>query len=103
MSSKPTLSGTDLLHGDHDVRVQGPEVAPSISVTTSKRPLSEKFAMFLMSEPAFKHPRPWSYEDSSLNEVDPWNPQRHIYSRESQEVSTRAEKILSKINVCVFE
>lgn len=35
MSPKPILSGTDLLHGDHEVP-KGLEVSPAISVTTSK-------------------------------------------------------------------
>ncbi|KAK7695477.1 hypothetical protein QCA50_000113 [Cerrena zonata] len=79
MSPKPTLSGTDLLHGDHDVP-KGLEVSPAISVSTT-----------------FRAPRPWS-EDDGLKDLDPWNPERHVYSRYTQDVSTRAEKILSKIN-----
>jgi hypothetical protein len=32
-------------------------------------------------------------------EIDVQNPKRHLYSRYTQDVSTRAEKILSVINV----
>ena len=28
-----------------------------------------------------------------------WNPSRHVYSRYTQSVSSRAERVLSKINV----
>ncbi|CAL1701385.1 unnamed protein product [Somion occarium] len=78
-TKKPTLSGTDLLHADEDVP-KGLEVSPSISVTTT-----------------FRAPRPWS-ENDGLKDMDPWNPDRHVYSRYTQDVSTRVERILSKIN-----
>ncbi|KAI0082589.1 cystathionine gamma-synthase [Panus rudis PR-1116 ss-1] len=71
--------GTTLMHGDHEVP-KGLEVSPSISVTTT-----------------FRNPQPWS-ENNSLQDLDPWNPERHVYSRYTQDVSTRAEKILSKVN-----
>ena len=32
-------------------------------------------------------------------EFDMWNPSRHIYSRYTQGVNTRAERVLSKITV----
>ncbi|KDQ64871.1 hypothetical protein JAAARDRAFT_28520 [Jaapia argillacea MUCL 33604] len=74
------LKGTDLVHGDDDYH-SGAEVSPSISVTTT-----------------FRHPKPTSDELENFNELDFWNPSRHVYSRYTQGVSTRVEKVLSKIN-----
>ena len=34
--------------------------------------------------------------------IDFRNPSRHVYSRYTQDVSTRAEHILSEINVCAL-
>ncbi|KAF8192491.1 Cys/Met metabolism PLP-dependent enzyme-domain-containing protein [Pholiota molesta] len=79
MSPKPQLNGTTLIHGD--ARFAGSEVAPSISVSTSA---------FLHSEVFF--------QNSSIEDLDIRNPTRHVYSRYTQEVSTRAEHILSRIN-----
>ncbi|CAA7259667.1 unnamed protein product [Cyclocybe aegerita] len=72
------LTGTDLIHGDAELT--GPEVAPSISVSTTFRALDP-----------FR-------ENGSLNNLDMRNPPRHVYSRYTQGVSTRAERILSRIN-----
>ncbi|RDB21935.1 hypothetical protein Hypma_011084 [Hypsizygus marmoreus] len=77
----PKLSGTDLIHGDAVANVYGNEVAPSISVTTT-----------------FRQPNPAIEEVGSLDNDDLRNPSRHIYSRETQQVSTRAEHVLSRIN-----
>ncbi|KAI5123419.1 hypothetical protein M0805_006124 [Coniferiporia weirii] len=77
MPSKPeftTLKGIELIHGDTS---RSPEVAPSISVTTT-----------------FRAPK----ETINLSEWDPTKPALNVYSRYSQDVSTRAEEILSKIN-----
>ncbi|KAF9006477.1 cystathionine gamma-synthase [Cyathus striatus] len=79
-STKKKLSGTVLIHGDAAVNSVGAEVVPSISVTTTFRA---------------------SHPDENVvpeAERDLRNPQRHIYSRYTQNVSTRAEHILSEIN-----
>ncbi|KAJ3534940.1 hypothetical protein NM688_g7052 [Phlebia brevispora] len=78
-AKKPILNGTDLIHSDDHVH-HGLEVAPSISVTTT-----------------FKNPEPWN-EEIGLSNLDAWNPDRHVYSRYTQASSTRAEKVLSKVN-----
>lgn len=75
MANKPAgfVSGTDLVHADHKYRKN--EVAPSISVSTNfKLPLG-----------------------ASLAEYDTFNPTLHWYSRWTQDVSTRVEKVLGKI------
>jgi cystathionine beta-lyase/cystathionine gamma-synthase len=74
------LNGTDLIHGDSGLA--GPEVAPSLSVSTTFRapnPLDEK-----------------AY--TSIADLDMRYPIRHVYSRYTQQVSSRAEHILSRIN-----
>ncbi|OBZ76823.1 hypothetical protein A0H81_04003 [Grifola frondosa] len=72
------LKGTDLVHADDDFH--GPEVSPSISVTST-----------------FRAPKP--LEGTTKHEdPDVFNPSRHVYSRYTQSVSTRVEKVLSKIN-----
>ncbi|KAI1796290.1 cystathionine gamma-synthase [Ganoderma leucocontextum] len=78
MAPKDTnkLTGTQLIHADDELH--GPEVAPSISVSTT----------FRAADPT-KVPK---------EVFDEWNPQRHLYSRYTQNVSTRAERVLSKIN-----
>lgn len=48
---------------------------------------------------AFRAPNP--LETTDADEFDVWNPTRHIYSRYTQNVSGRAERVLSKINVSV--
>jgi cystathionine gamma-synthase len=83
------LSGTQLVHGDHG---PGREVAPSISVTTSE--FSDTFQELgrdLIIEVAFR----------ALPDGDPegLGATNHIYSRYSQDVTSRVEQILSKINV----
>ncbi|KAK0498754.1 Cys/Met metabolism PLP-dependent enzyme-domain-containing protein [Armillaria luteobubalina] len=76
----PKLSGTVLIHGDEAVHTTGgTEVAPSISVSST-----------------FKTGLPGEGPDE--DDVDFKNPERHVYSRYTQDVSTRAEHILSKIN-----
>ncbi|KZT71585.1 cystathionine gamma-synthase [Daedalea quercina L-15889] len=76
----PKLTGTELVHGDDEL-VHGREVAASISVTTT-----------------FRAPLPPDNKPSNLDDIDLRNPERHIYSRYTQDVSTRAERVLSKIN-----
>ncbi|TFK28830.1 cystathionine gamma-synthase [Coprinopsis marcescibilis] len=77
MSGKPKLNGTVLIHGDATVTGSSKrfEVAPSISVTTT-----------------FRTP-----ENGWGDIADFRNPRRHVYSRYTQDNSTRAEHILSKI------
>jgi len=75
---KPKLNGTHLIHGDSIHLVSGGEVAPSISVSTT-----------------FRAPNLAEADGSS---IDIRNPSRHVYSRYTQQVSTRAEHILSRIN-----
>lgn len=75
------LNGTDLIHGDSlSVSNIGAEVAPSISVTTT-----------------FRGPNPATDTLNPLSDIDLRNPSRHIYSRYTQQISTRAEHILSRI------
>ncbi|EMD40651.1 hypothetical protein CERSUDRAFT_111233 [Gelatoporia subvermispora B] len=76
---RPRLTGTDLVHADD--ALHGPEVAPSVSVSTT-----------------FRAPPPWSPDAFKLDQLDAWSAKRHIYSRYTQNVSSRAEKVLSKIN-----
>ncbi|KAK1236735.1 hypothetical protein PQX77_000091 [Marasmius sp. AFHP31] len=78
MSTK--LKPADLIHGDLHLKSvkDRAEVAPSISVSTTFR----------------ADPNP----DAVLSDIDIRDPARHVYSRYTQDVSTRAEHILSKIN-----
>ncbi|KAA1466212.1 cystathionine gamma-synthase [Dentipellis sp. KUC8613] len=77
---KPSpLSGTDLVHADDEFH--GPEVVPSISVTTT-----------------FRQPR---VPDIDIRDIPPdafRTPKSHIYSRFTQNVSTRVERVLSAVN-----
>ncbi|KAF9452457.1 cystathionine gamma-synthase [Macrolepiota fuliginosa MF-IS2] len=76
------LSGTDLIHGDSGVpyfKGAGGAVAPSISVSTT-----------------FRNPHP-EENVKPYAQVDLRNPERHMYSRYTQEASSRAEHVLSKI------
>ncbi len=93
---KTPFTGTDLIHADDHVH-RGLEVAPSISVTTSK---TIYYARMLQSHLllAFRNPEPWN-EKIGLDDLDAWNPSRHVYSRYTQGSTTRVEKVLSKINV----
>ncbi|KAE9410373.1 cystathionine gamma-synthase [Gymnopus androsaceus JB14] len=70
----PKVKGVDLLHGDASVH-GGYEVAPSIAVSTTFR----------------RDP------NISLDDIDVQNPVRHVYSRYTQDVSTRVEHILGKV------
>ena len=83
------LSGTDLIHGDDGLH--GPEVAPSVSVSTSKFGLPGRHRhgmqeVLTMVLTAFRLPNPM--EEPPEEEFDMWNPSRHIYSRYTQGVST---------------
>jgi len=75
MANKPAgfLSGTDLLHADDKYR--GSEVSPSISVTTTFR----------------------NIPGANLSDHDHFDPTHHSYSRWTQGVSTRVEKVLGTI------
>ncbi|TFY83826.1 hypothetical protein EWM64_g191 [Hericium alpestre] len=75
---KPRLRGIDLVHGDNEYH--NAQVVPSISVTTSRQPeIPDVLA-------------------KDFNPRDCWSPKSHIYSRITQDVTTRVEKVLSKIN-----
>ncbi|KAF8447887.1 Cys/Met metabolism PLP-dependent enzyme-domain-containing protein [Boletus edulis BED1] len=69
------LSGTVLIHGD---QATGAEVAPSISVTSSK---------------SFRR-----VPGDDLNGLGAMDPDQHVYSRYSQSVSSRVDQVLGKIN-----
>ncbi|KIY73656.1 cystathionine gamma-synthase [Cylindrobasidium torrendii FP15055 ss-10] len=72
----PTVSGTVLIHGDHGVGKEGPEVAPPISVSTT-----------------------FKAGPNEVIEIDDFmNPEKHVYSRYSQDVSTRVEHIIGGIS-----
>lgn len=91
------LSGTLLIHGDH---VIGAEVAPSISVTSSKYPSPSLMGLM------FTHKTWYLSAFRAVPAGDPsglgaMNPDRHIYARYSQSVSSRVDQVLGKINVCV--
>ena len=110
MDDDGKLSGTDLIHGDSDVpyfKGPGATVAPSISVSTSMSTFdlvyagsvpipSYRLELFILS--AYQSPAP---DDNVIHasEIDQRNPERHIYSRYTQEASSRAEHVLSKVLV----
>ena len=48
---------------------------------------------------AFRAPNPADTDGSSAADIDMRNPSRHVYSRYTQQVSSRVEHILSRINV----
>ncbi|KAJ7283750.1 Cys/Met metabolism PLP-dependent enzyme-domain-containing protein [Mycena rebaudengoi] len=73
----PKLAGTHLIHGDSALRRNDQEITPSISVSTT-----------------FRSPLPSDQEIV----LDQRNPSRHVYSRYTQQVSTRAEHVLSRLN-----
>ena len=92
------LSGTDLIHGDDGLH--GPEVAPSISVSTSTfgAVCARYGELTVRDTAAFRLPSPME-EPPAKKEFDVWKPTRHIYSRYTQGVTTRVEHVLSKITV----
>ncbi|KAF8640123.1 hypothetical protein AX17_001359 [Amanita inopinata Kibby_2008] len=75
------LRGTDLIHGDSANHQTGSEVAPPISVSTT-----------------FRSSKPTEAGNLTSDDVDFRNPSQHVYSRYTQQISTRAEHILSRIN-----
>lgn len=95
------VKAADLIHGDESHGKM--EVAPSVSVSTSKTfatmALNQSLRVLTrtVSGVAFRTPHP--KENFTLDDFDPRNPSRHVYSRYTQDIGTRAEKILSKINV----
>ncbi|EJU06473.1 cystathionine gamma-synthase [Dacryopinax primogenitus] len=71
---------TTLIHGDDGYRPTS-AVAPEISVSTT-----------------FRHPEPREDDEPGHPvDYDPANPTRHVYSRYTQGVSTRVEKLLGQI------
>lgn len=95
--NKPRVSGTDLVHADDHVP-HGLEVAPHIAVSTSKCLNQRNSIKTYIHRVAYKNPKPWTPENG-LDKLDAWNPPYHVYSRYTQGTSTRAERVLSKINV----
>jgi cystathionine gamma-synthase len=77
VEKNPNLS-TQLIHGDERIVGNTAEVSPSISVTTTFRYIPDT--------------------ESDTREPDYRNPDSHVYSRYTQQVSTRAEHILSQLN-----
>lgn len=75
--SNTTVIGTDVIHSDDEFH--GPEVVPSISVSTTFR-------------------QPKIHDDMELTAATFWTPTRHVYSRYTQPISTRVERVLSKVN-----
>ncbi|THV08655.1 cystathionine gamma-synthase [Dendrothele bispora CBS 962.96] len=74
----PKLKAVDLIHGDASVHGGDLSVAPPISVTTT-----------FLADPV---------STSLVGDSDQSNPSRHVYSRYTQNISTRVEHILGKIN-----
>lgn len=72
--------GTALVHADNDGH--GREVAPSISVTTSECLKSPPIHSAQPSK-AFRLPQ-LDPQGLKLDEIDPMNPERHVYSRYTQ-------------------
>jgi cystathionine gamma-synthase len=100
MAVGDVLKGTDLIHADDGLR--GLEVGPSISVTSSKSNITFLVAILTCIGTAFLRPeldQTENIEPKAEEEFDPTNPSRHEYSRYSQNISTRAELVLGKINV----
>jgi hypothetical protein len=80
LSDVTKLSGTELIHADDAL---GPEVAPSISVTTSEYDAVAHGQYYLILIAAFRAPHP-EHEDATLGDPDPMSPTRHVYSRYTQ-------------------
>lgn len=68
--------GTLLLHADDEFALKRAEVSPSISVSTT-----------------FRLPK-----DIDLKDFNPLNPTHHVYSRYTQDVSSRAEHVLGQLH-----
>jgi cystathionine gamma-synthase len=90
-SAPGQLSGTQLVHGDHG---PGREVAPSISVTSSEFSAACQDGRELIISVAFR-----AAPDEDLEGLGLLDSEKHVYSRYSQNVTSRVEQILSKINV----
>jgi hypothetical protein len=98
--TKPKVSGTTLIHGDSAVNGGSKtDVAPPISVTTSEdRVLRYWLCLDIGLFAAFRTPH--GKPPAAEGDIDFRNPPSHVYSRYTQDISTRAEHILSEINVC---
>jgi cystathionine gamma-synthase len=101
---RPHGLATDLLHADDGLH--GPEVSPSISVTTSS-----SFSSYLNMSghhtshtPDFRHTESpkFTAQDYLEHTELARSSNVHVYSRVSQSVSTRVEHVLSKINVSAY-
>ncbi len=97
----PLGLATDLLHADD--QFHGPEVSPSISVTTS--PLFHSYLdgcdLHISCSPAFRQTESPEFTDQDFLQHPELvrGSNSNVYSRISQSVSTRVEHVLSKINV----
>jgi hypothetical protein len=80
---------------------QGQSLRPFLSPRVSYLIARDTRAVLCRPSLAFKQPRPGP-DTVAFEDFDMQNPARHIYSRETQELSGRVEKILSAINVTVY-
>jgi cystathionine gamma-synthase len=99
----PLGLATELLHADDELH--GPEVSPSISVTTSASfdsYLDE--CLHISWSPAFRQTESseFTYQDPLERPELVRGSKADVYSRISQSVSTRVEHVLSKINVRIM-
>ncbi len=107
MSESSTQNGpplglaTNLLHADD--QFHGPEVSPSISVTTSPSFYSylDGYGLHIPWSPAFRQTESPEFTNQDWRERPELvrGSNTHVYSRGSQSVSTRVEHVLSKLNV----
>ena len=97
----PLGLATDLLHADDEFH--GPEVSPSISVTTSTlfNSYLDGCGLHISWTPAFRTTESPEFTDQNFLERPELarGSNADVYSRISQSVSTRVEHVLSKINV----
>jgi cystathionine gamma-synthase len=98
---RPHGLATDLLHADDELH--GPEVSPSISVTTSSSFSSypDTSGHHTSWAPGFRQTESpeFTVQDYLEHTELVRSSNVHVYSRISQSVSTRVEHVLSKINV----
>ena len=100
----PLGLATDLVHADDEFH--GPEVSPSISVTTSLSFYSylDKSGHHISWAPAFRQTESpvFAVQDILDRPELIRGTKANAYSRASQSVSTRVEHVLSKINVRIY-
>ncbi len=74
-------------------------LCPFLRVSSQRRIV--RMCEILTASTAFRAPNPQEVPNFKFEDIDMWNPSRHIYSRYTQGVNTRVERVLSKINVGV--